>query len=193
MTAVEMLMDEHRTIERVLDALVAFSGAVQAGGRTGRSELARFVTFVREFADACHHGKEEDILFEAMAAHGFPREGGPLAVMLEEHDRGRALVGVLAEKARPGGPWDDADRAAIAQAARGFAEMLRVHIQKEDRVLYPLAVQHLPPDAMDRVDEACERYEAERTGAGEHERLHRLADELVARYAAGTDPSRTHA
>lgn len=183
MNAVETLMAEHRVIERVLGALVAFSDEMKRTGSTDREELLGFVTFVRQFADACHHGKEEDILFEAMVAHGFPREGGPIAVMLDEHERGRALVGILAEKARPGGAWDDADRAAVAEAALGFSEMLRAHIQKEDRILYPMAAQHLPPEAMQRVDEACERYELEQTGSGEHERLHRLAEQLVARHA----------
>ena len=82
MDAIEMLMTEHRTIERVLDGLVGFSGEVQRRGGTEKPELLRFVTFLREFADECHHGKEENILFATMTEHGFPREGGPIAVML---------------------------------------------------------------------------------------------------------------
>ena len=42
-----------------------------------RAELSRFVRFIREFADVRHHGKEENFLFEAMMAGGFPRDGGP--------------------------------------------------------------------------------------------------------------------
>jgi hemerythrin-like domain-containing protein len=187
MDAIETLMGEHRVIERVLDALVGFAEDARRRGASEHEELGRFVTFVREFADACHHGKEEDILFAAMVSAGFPRDGGPVAVMLHEHAQGRALVSILEARARQPAPWSDDDRQAVADAARGFAEMLRAHIQKEDRVLYPMAEQHLPPAAMERVAEECERFEAARTGA--HERLHALAEELVDRHAPAVHPA----
>jgi hemerythrin-like domain-containing protein len=186
MNAVETLMNEHRTIERVLDALVGFAEDAVRRGVTEKDELGRFVTFVREFADACHHGKEEDILFAAMVTAGFPRNGGPIAVMLHEHDQGRALVGVLKARAEQPAPWSDADRLEIAEVARGFSAMLHAHIHKEDAVLYPMAEQHLTPEVMERVGEDCERYEAAR--AGNHERLHALAEALVERHAPAVHP-----
>jgi len=189
MDAIETLMNEHRTIERVLDALVAFAEEVRRKGTTEKDELARFVTFAREFADARHHGKEEGVLFVAMTEHGFPRNGGPIAVMLTEHDQGRGLVRILKTRAEQPDPWSDGDRQEIADVAWGFAEMLRAHIQKEDAVLYPMAEQHLPPEALRRVGEDCEIFEAEGTRSGEHERLEALAEALVARHAPTVHPS----
>jgi hemerythrin-like domain-containing protein len=189
MDAIETLMNEHRAIERVLDGLVAFAGEIRRTGTTEKEELARFVTFIREFADACHHGKEEDILFAAMVDQGFPRDGGPIAVMLHEHDQGRALVAALRGRADQRDPWSDADRQEIAEIANGFADMLRAHIHKEDAILYPMAEQHLPPEAMERVSAECEQFEERQTGAGEHERYHALADELVSRHAATSHPA----
>ena len=69
MDAIELLMQEHQLILRAIDALDGFAGKVQ-GGLEDRQELAAFVRFIREFADARHHGKEEDILFTAMVAAG---------------------------------------------------------------------------------------------------------------------------
>ncbi len=186
MDAIETLMNEHRTIERVLDALVGFAEDAVRRGTSDKDELGRFVTFVREFADACHHGKEEDILFAAMADAGFPRNGGPIAVMLHEHDQGRALVRILKDRAEQPGAWTDADRHEVAEVARGYSAMLHAHIHKEDAILYPMAEQHLAPEVMDRVGEDCERYEAER--AGGHERLHALAEALIARHAPAVHP-----
>ncbi len=180
MDAVETLMNEHRTIERVLDALVGFSEDAVRRGATEKEELGRFVTFVREFADAFHHGKEEDILFAAMVEAGFPRNGGPIAVMLHEHDQGRGLIGILKARAEQPGPWSDADRQEIAEVSRGYSQMLHAHIHKEDAILYPMAEQHLAPEVMQQVGASCERYEATRLGT--HERLHALAEELVARH-----------
>ncbi len=187
MDAVETLMNEHRAIERVLDALVAFAEDAVRRGTTEKEELARFVTFVREFADAGHHGKEEDILFKAMVDSGFPRNGGPIAVMLHEHDEGRALVRILRDRAEQPAGWSDADRQEIADVARGYSAMLHAHIHKEDAVLYPMAEQHLAPEVMDRVAEDCARYDGAREG--DHERLHALGEELVARHAPAVHPS----
>ena len=175
MDAIETLMTEHRTIERVLDALVGFSEDAVRRTATEKEELGRFVTFVREFADAFHHGKEEDILFAAMVDHGFPRNGGPIAVMLHEHDQGRGLVRILRERAEQPAPWNDEDRKEIAEVSRGFADMLRGHIHKEDAILYPMAEQHLPSDALAAVGERCEAYEADPSRAGRHEALHGVA------------------
>ena len=193
MDAIEMLMGEHRIIERVLDGLVGFTGEVQRKGSTEKEELGRFVRFVREFADTGHHGKEEDILFAAMVEHGFPREGGPIAVMLHEHDQGRGLVRILRDRAAQSEPWTDADRQEVASVAAGFAQMLRAHIHKEDAILYPMAEQHLPGDALAAVGDACERYEGDASRAGTHEELNALAEELIRRHASAVHPEPTQA
>ena len=193
MDAIEMLMTEHRMIERVLDGLVGFAEEVQRKGATEKAELGRFVTFAREFADACHHNKEEDILFAAMVEHGFPRNGGPIAVMLHEHDQGRGLVRILRDRAEQPASWSDEDRKEIAEVSRGFADMLRAHIHKEDAILYPMAEQHLPSDALAAVGERCEAYEADPSRAGRHEALHALAEELIRRHAAAVHPATTSA
>ena len=58
--------------------------------------VAQCIIFFRLFADACHHGKEEDLLFTELEAQGMPRDAGPIAVMLDEHAQGRALVRTMA-------------------------------------------------------------------------------------------------
>ena len=186
MDAIETLMNEHRTIERAIDALVSFADEVRrktTGDRGDKDELGRFVTFIREFADACHHGKEEDILFAAMVEAGFSRQSGPIAVMLMEHDQGRAHVRELAGLSAHEAAWSGEDRQRLGVAAHGYADLLRAHIHKEDAILYPMAEQRLPPAVMARVAADCEAYEARKTGSGEHERLYALAEELVARHA----------
>ena len=178
MDPIETLMNEHRMIERVLDALVAFVDDVGRKATTEKEQLRHFVTFLREFADAGHHGKEEKILFQAMVDCGFPQEDGPIGVMLADHDQGRGLVGILNERAEQSAPWGDSERQQISEVARSFAEMLRSHIEKEDGILYPMAEQHLTPEAYQRVGEACVRFEASRAESGETHRLRALGEEL---------------
>ena len=180
--AIQLLMDEHQLILRSLDALDAFV-AKQVHGGDDRAELSRFVRFIREFADARHHGKEEDILFVAMVAAGFPRDGGPIAVMLMDHDAGRAYVAAMAARAEQQGPWTDADRRAMAEASLGYSSLLRAHIRKEDQILYPMARQRLDPEALQRVDRDCVAFEAAQVAAG-NDSVKDLGRELVARHAA---------
>lgn len=184
MEAIEKLMAEHRVILGVIDALFAFAEEAQSAS-DGRAELARFVQFIRGYADELHHGKEENVLFVAMVDAGFSRETGPVAVMLAEHDVGREHVGVLRGLADSVVPWGAEDREILKGAAHAWGELLRLHIQKEDRILYPLAEARLPEPLKTSVDEACEALDAKAGRDGVRGRLEQLATELVARHASG--------
>jgi len=140
MQAIEMLKREHRTIEHGLKLLEEAADRAQ-----GEGYLEMLLDFFSEFADRRHHAKEEDILFAALEKRGMPRDGGPIYVMLEEHEAGRALRKRMAE-ALPHLSVEDGARQAFAEAARSFAVLLRQHIEKEDNVLYPMA-ENLLADA----------------------------------------------
>lgn len=183
MNPLQMLQNEHRLIEKVIAALENYVAAVHDSEKVDREDLNKFVGFIRTFADSCHHGKEEDILFATMVEHGFSREYGPVAVMLMEHQEGRRLIGILREKAEQAGEWTREDRLAIAQAANAYASLLRNHIMKEDNILCPAALMNLPPELLEKMGERFERFEEEQTGPGEHEKFHALADSLVEKYA----------
>ncbi len=140
--------------------------------------------------DGCHHGKEEDVLFVAMAEAGFPTESGPLAVMRQEHDHGRRLVRQLRELAERPSRWTTEDRERFAGVAHTFAELLRLHIAKEDDVLYPMAEARLSAAQLRQVQQLFEIFEQQRTGPGEHERFHSLAEKLAAKYPAAPQAAR---
>jgi len=79
---VESMMQEHELIVEVLAALEAMAKSLAAGAEVAREDVADFGRFFRDFADKCHHGKEEDRLFAKMVEIGFPQDRGPIAVML---------------------------------------------------------------------------------------------------------------
>jgi len=180
MEAIRLLMNEHRLIELVCDALLAFADGDRREQADDRAELQRFVAFFRGFADGCHHRKEEDILFGAMIAAGLPRRGGPIAVLLLEHDEVRRYVAALQDLAALPRPWSMADRDRLAHSASAYAELLREHTQKEDAILYPLAEQQLPPEAKAHVDSTCARFDVEQ--AAGTQRLRLLGEDLVSRH-----------
>jgi len=184
MSAIEVLMNEHRVIERSLNTLIAYARAVANGADLPRADLAGLVSFLREYADAYHHGKEEDILFRAMADNGMPENSGPLAVMLSEHAEGRRLTAVLAELAAGEGAWDQDERRRLLFAATGYARLLSEHIQKEDRVLYPMARQMLPEDVWQGIESAFTAFTSAPQRVERADRLQGIVQELAVRYAA---------
>jgi len=183
MNPIETLTGEHRLIERMLDALLAWSTGMVRRNGDERSELANFVTFVQEYVDPVHHGKEEDILFATMAEHGFPKDQGPVAVMMHEHDECRRLIQTLAARTRQSSAWSEAERNEIARAAHGYADLLRNHIVKEDQILYPISEARLPNDAKARIANGFERFEKEKAPPAERARLVSLAEAFIARHA----------
>jgi len=130
---------DHRVIEQVAALLADVSA--HAGGERAFAFGVWAVGFVRRFADGCHHAKEEKALFPLLEAHGIPRQGGPIGMMLFEHQEGRDLVRGM-------------ERAIAARDLPGFvasagvwAGLLRAHIAKERSVLFPMGARRL--DAAD--------------------------------------------
>ena len=75
MSATEELKTEHLAIERMLAVLEASCQRLEAGQRVRPDVFREAVDFVQNFADRCHHGKEEENLFPRLQERGVPREG----------------------------------------------------------------------------------------------------------------------
>jgi len=131
-----VLKAEHQVILGVLDVLENLLDRPPTEGGLETEPLRRCVDFFRFYADACHHAKEEDLLFPVLEARGIPNEGGPIGVMLYEHRVGRTLVARMAEALAGLDAADAAAEGAFREAARDYLELLRQHIFKEDHVLF---------------------------------------------------------
>ena len=90
--AVDMLVREHKIILKVVDGLRQAAVPIRDGKHVDPELLREAVAFMREFADRCHHAKEEGLLFPALVAHGVPLHGCPIDALLHEHEKGRQLV-----------------------------------------------------------------------------------------------------
>jgi hemerythrin-like domain-containing protein len=186
--SIDVLMNEHRRIEKVLGSLETFCVDVEAGLTPDRGVLAQYAAFFRGYADASHHGKEEDVLFARMIERGFSRESGPVAVMLYEHVVGRGHVGALRQAGEGTGPVSAVETQLVLEHASAFVPHLRAHIQKEDRILYPMALRLLTGPELDAILTEFEAFDAGRRADGTYDRLEDLADRLVAGFRP--DPAR---
>jgi hemerythrin-like domain-containing protein len=184
---VDSMMQEHELIVEVLAALQAMAEKLAAGKEVARQDVADFGRFFRDFADKCHHGKEEDRLFVKMVEAGFPKDGGPIAVMLAEHDAGRQEVRGLLAIGSGSGPLSEAERARAIECAGQLVPLLYAHIQKENNILYPMAQDTIPPEEFELLDQSCEAFDQEIRGRIDVGELKALAAELMRRYPA--DPA----
>ncbi|HEX9015064.1 MAG TPA: hemerythrin domain-containing protein [Chloroflexota bacterium] len=180
MRASEVLKGEHRGIERMLRALEKEAGELEAGKRVDPAALEQHVDFLRNFADRCHHTKEETELFPALQKAGVAVEGGPIGVMLDDHEHGRAYIRSMVAELKKYSEGDAAAAARLAAAIHGYVELLTAHIWKEDNVLFAMADKMLPEATQAELIARFDRIEAEEMGPGVHERYHQMLDELDA-------------
>ncbi len=180
MQSVEVLMHEHRVIEHGLAVLEVIAERLERGEIVPKEKVEALLEFFRVFADQCHHGKEEGMLFPELEGRGIPKEGGPIGVMLYEHEEGRQLQDQMRQALAD--LSDDANRQQFVAAARNYIALLRQHIWKEDNVLFKMAEQVLTETDDQRLAEEFERYEREEIGEGVHDRFHHLIHELEAEF-----------
>lgn len=184
MKPTDVLKSEHRVIERVLGSLEAAANRLDRGEKIRPGFFVDAADFVKGFADGTHHKKEEDILFPALIDGGLPHPGGPVDVMLSEHDEGRRYNGGMREAAeRLAAGQADAVR-DVVQNALGYVGLLRDHIHKEDNILFQMADNFLGPPVQEAMSGQFDRVEAEAGRTGEKARFLSLADALEKEAAA---------
>jgi hemerythrin-like domain-containing protein len=141
------LLDEHRAAEEVLAALDALLDSMVQEPAWGAERCNAFAQIRRFVATdlPLHQCKEETLLFPALV--GFlPRDSGPLEVLRTEaatisFEAARMVESAMALCANQTAPTLTRN---FLNSARNFGQLLRDHIYKEDRVLFPMVARFLP-------------------------------------------------
>ena len=178
MKPTETLTREHRAIQQMCEIIRTAAKKLEAGELKDLSVFAKAIDFFRNFADRCHHSKEERLLFVKLVEKGIPKDGGPVGVMLAEHDLGRSHIRGMDEALRRLEAEHREAAADLVEHALAYADLLSNHIQKEDNILFVLADRILDEAEQRELAEAFARLEAEEMGDGTHERYHRILEEL---------------
>lgn len=176
------LSHEHQAILRAIRILERMAERLETGRAVDPGHLAKAIDFLRVFADRCHHGKEESLLFPAMEKAGIPRQGGPIGVMLQEHATGRGYVAAMAAAAARLAKGDKAAAGPFVENARSYGALLTAHIHKEDRILFPMADARLTPAQQDELEAGFAEVEEKVFGRGKREEYIRLLEELESDY-----------
>ena len=182
MKPTDILMQEHRVIEQVLDCLEVEAQRCVEEKKLDTESASLAIDFFRNFADRCHHGKEEDCLFPLMEGKGFSRQQGPTGVMLSEHETGRWHVRGMAAAIEAVDSGDSASIAKFVSHAQDFIRLLREHIQKEDQCLFTMADQAFSEQDQQQLMKSFHQVEHDDLGTGTHEKYLDIAGQLAKRY-----------
>jgi hemerythrin-like domain-containing protein len=156
-------MHEHRLIERMLDLLRKETTRIQNGERVDPLFIEQAVDFFRTFADRCHHGKEEDILFRELRSKPMTEPQRMIMdELIEEHVQGRRLVAWL-EEINHSLVYEGSSSATgdVQAAMDALLHFYPNHIEKEDKRFFHPVMDYFTREEMDAMLGEYEAFEKE--------------------------------
>lgn len=170
----QLLMTDHETTERVLEA----ASRALAAEAPSIELVTAAMDYLTGYADQCHNRKEETHVFPLLESRGIPRSGGPLGVMLQEHEQSRELLARLEEAAAAWKAGDPDARPVFRDLFEQYAELLKNHYWKENDILFPMGRRVMTPADAASVVEGIRETE-ESFGPDTRQRYYALAARIV--------------
>jgi len=182
----KVLEQEHQTIQKVVATMSVVADRLDTGHNVEAAILRDISTFLHDFSEECHHAKEERFLFPLLEARGIPASGCPIAVLHNEHERGRALLTQL-DDATQAFLTSGAAKDALGITLRALVRLYVDHIWKEEYLLLPMADK-----VLSESDHAtlCKQFDSIESGlgAGKHRQLEQLSARLE--HALAQEPTK---
>ncbi len=183
MNGINLMVEEHKYIKRMLVVLRKVSYGVLKGAEVNFEDFEKMIDFVRSYADNHHHGKEEKILFNRMVTEiGGPAEKLVNLGMLVEHDLGRLHMKELEEALGRVKAGDDESKVDVIANAVSYTHLLTRHIDKEDSTVYTFANRKLSGETLSTIDIECEAFEKEMEEKNIQQKYINILEELEKKY-----------
>ncbi len=135
------LRRDHDLIEKVIKAMDSTIQLLNDGKQIPESILLPVIDFTKNFTDVCHHSKEENSLFPALEQAGMPKNMGPIAMMLMDHERSREIGASMEESAKE--YLSSGDSTKLISDMRQYVEHITEHLWKENNRLFMMAEARL--------------------------------------------------
>ena len=164
MKCTDLLTQEHKIILRALDVLDQIAEYVAEGKPVEAQDVETILRFLRAFADDHHQGMEESALFPELMRTSAANEG-PLRQMIFEHDQERSLVEGLQDSLRT------KKGVEFVQLANRLTQLLRMHIHKEDHILFEIADGSLSADQDQRITADINKFQIDSNSFADLRRL----------------------
>jgi len=133
----DSLRKDHALIEKMINALKIMSTLLRNGTTIPKPILDQTIEFSTNFTNKCHHLKEEESLFPTLEKNGMPKEGGPIARMIFEHEITNELTNSIIRSTdiytSTGQP------AALIGDLEKYIDHVSLHLSKENQRLFVMA------------------------------------------------------
>ncbi|NOZ02606.1 MAG: DUF438 domain-containing protein [Deltaproteobacteria bacterium] len=171
----ELLMDDHTMTEKVFAAM---EKAFESPTAPDRETVSSMLDYIVGYVEACHNRKEEEHLFPLIEERGIPSQGGPLAVMLAEHEQQRDLVAAIKSHGEAFVGGDATALDALKATFDQYQTLCKDHYWKENDILYPMAIKVMSDEDEAAVIRGIEAVEAS-LGEDVRKRYYDLAENLA--------------
>lgn len=135
------LRRDHDLIEKVIKAMESTIQLLNDGKQIPESILSPVIDFSKNFTDVCHHSKEENSLFPALEQAGMPRDMGPIAMMLMDHERSREIGKEMESSAKD--YISSGNSTKLISDMQQYVEHITEHLWKENNRLFMMAEARL--------------------------------------------------
>ena len=164
MTATDSLRKDHLLIEKMINSLKTISLLLKDGKQIPESILNNAIDFSINFTNVCHHGKEEESLFPNLEKNGMPKEGGPIARMLYEHEITKDLANSIINATK--NYISTGDNAELVKSIDEYINHVSLHLAKENQRLFVMADMILKDqeDAVNNDLSSLENFKLNETG-----------------------------
>ena len=135
------LRRDHDLIEKVIKAMESTIQLLNDGKQIPESILLPVIDFSKNFTDVCHHSKEENSLFPALEQAGMPRNMGPIAMMLMDHERSREIGKDMENSAK--NYISSGNSIKLISDMQQYVEHITEHLWKENNRLFMMAEARL--------------------------------------------------
>lgn len=177
MEIIELLRNEHRDIQQLLDVLEDEVSVFNRQQRPDYEVIEAIIGYFQDYPDCCHHPKE-DMIFERLKVRD-PAAARRMGDLKTEHKAEDERLQRVTQIIRNILLDRDILRQAFDEVMRDFIDQQRVHMAMEERVLFPAAANALRPEDWAEIDSQWREKKDSLFNVGIEERCESLRNRVL--------------
>jgi hemerythrin-like domain-containing protein len=148
----DALMQEHRLIERMIAQMRKELLSMKSKQDVNSTFIDVAVDFIRVYADRCHHGKEEGVLFRELSGKQIsPEHSGMMRDLINEHVYARKTTANLDEAKERYMKGNEDARNDVWKRLNDLVEFYPKHIEKEDKRFFYISMEYFSPQEQETM------------------------------------------
>jgi len=174
-----ILVNEHRIIEQVLNCLERMMERCVSEGKLEEAPAREAIGFFRAFAGCSHLAKEKAHLFPLVAGTKCPQGCSPPDLMVREDQHGHAHLQAMEEAITGAAAGETGSVTLFVQHGHDYIALLMKYIENEEDWLFPQADRVLDEAKQQVLEERLQRDDSENRCGGSHEEYVAIANRLA--------------